>query len=89
MIKMRQFLKSLKDIRRYIRRGSPQNVIKVCPICLGDNLEIIHNAFLGLLSPPFHLCHICGYKGVIYAEIEQVQYEKLNSVSEKNSFSGG
>jgi len=88
MIRMRQFLKSLKDIRRYIRRGSPQDVIKVCPICLGDKLEIFHSAFLGFLSPPLYICHICGYKGVIFVEIERIQYEKL-MVSESKSFSGG
>lgn len=88
MIRMRQFLKSLRDIRRYIRRGSPQDVIKVCPICLGDKLEILHSAFLGLLSPPLHICHICGYKGVIFVEIERIQYEKL-IVSESKSFSRG
>ncbi|MFX1515983.1 MAG: hypothetical protein ACFFC6_06715 [Promethearchaeota archaeon] len=79
---MRRFLESLKEIRKNIRRGSPQDVIKVCPICLGDNLEILHNAFLGLLSPPLYICRICGYKGVIFAEIDRIQYEKLNSTSE-------
>ncbi|MFW9906534.1 MAG: hypothetical protein ACFFFH_19665 [Candidatus Thorarchaeota archaeon] len=79
---MRRFLNSLKDIRKYIRRGPPQDVIKVCPICLSDNLEVIHNSFLGFLSPPLHICHICGYKGAIFAEIDRIQYEKLNSMSE-------
>lgn len=82
MSDMRRFLESLKEIRKNIRRGSPQDVIKVCPICLGDNLEILHNAFLGLLSPPLYICRICGYKGVIFAEIDRIQYEKLNSTSE-------
>lgn len=87
---MRRFLRTVRDIRSYIRRGSPQDVIKVCPICLGDNLEVLHNAFLGLLSPPYYSCHLCGYKGAIFAEIERIQYENLkNSIIEGNSFSGG
>ncbi|MFX0123137.1 MAG: hypothetical protein ACFFAE_05825 [Candidatus Hodarchaeota archaeon] len=86
---MRQFLRTLKDIRKYIRRGSPKDVIKVCPICLADNLEVHHNAFLGLLSPPYHICRVCGYKGTIFAEIERIQYENLDSITEGNSFSGG
>ena len=82
MSNMRRFLNSLKDIRRFVRRGSPQDVVKVCPICLGDDLEVVHNAFLGLLSPPLHICRICGYKGAIFAEIDRIQYEKLNSTSD-------
>ena len=86
---MRQFLQSLRDIRKYIRRGPAQDVIRVCPICLEDNLEVSHNTFLGLLSPPYYICHICGYKGAIFAEIERNQYENLKSTDENNSFSRG
>ncbi|UCG03114.1 MAG: hypothetical protein JSW11_03810 [Candidatus Heimdallarchaeota archaeon] len=85
---MRQFLKNLRDIRRYIRRGSAKDVIKVCPICLGDNLEVHLNSFLGFLSPPYYNCHICGYKGAIFAEIERNQYENLKSTTEGNSYLG-
>lgn len=86
---MRTFLRSLREIRRYIRRGSAQDVIKVCPICLEDNLIVLPNTFLGFLSPPFYLCRICGYKGAIFAEVERNQYENLKSTTEGNSFPGG
>ncbi|MFX1282527.1 MAG: hypothetical protein ACFFB5_02690 [Promethearchaeota archaeon] len=86
---MRQFLRSFSDIRKFIRRGSPKDVVKVCPICLTNNLEVIPNSFLGLLSPPYYLCRNCGYKGAIFAEIDQKQYESLDLVADTNSSSGG
>ncbi len=82
---MRQFLRSFSEIRKFIRRGSPQDVVKVCPICLTNSLEVIPNRFLGLLSPPYYLCRNCGYKGMIFAEIERKQYESLNLTVETRS----
>ncbi|MFX0014763.1 MAG: hypothetical protein ACFFB2_00815 [Promethearchaeota archaeon] len=81
---MRQFLRSLKEIRKYIHRGSAQDVVIVCPICLGDILEVIPN-ILPLLSPPIYSCPICGYRGAIFAEIKIDQYEKLTSMIETDS----
>ncbi len=84
---MRHFLKSLSEIRKFIRRGPSQDVVKVCPICLTNSLELIPNIFLGLLSPPYYLCRRCEYKGPIFAELERNQYEKLDSLLEPGSSS--
>ncbi len=86
---MRQFFRSFSEIRKFIRRGPSQDVVKVCPICLANSLEVIPNVFLGFLSPPYYSCSKCGYKGTIFAEIERSEYEKLDSVIETNSSSGG
>lgn len=82
---MRQFLRSFNDVLRLIRRGpTSQDTIKVCPVCLTNSLEMTPNPFLGFLSPPYYKCRECEYKGPIFAEIKQSDYEKLDSFIETN-----
>ncbi|MHA2224997.1 MAG: hypothetical protein ACXAC8_07320 [Candidatus Hodarchaeales archaeon] len=77
---MQQFFRTIKDIRKFMRRGSPsQDVVKVCPICLGNSLELQLNGFLSFIIPSSYLCRQCNYHGPIYAEIELNEYNKLLS----------
>ena len=88
MRRMSQFFRSLKEIRKYIRRKPSQNVVKVCPICLAEDLEIVPNAFLPFISPPNYICRQCGYAGIIFAEIAKDEYAKLKSTDETNPNQG-
>ncbi|MFX0174468.1 MAG: hypothetical protein ACFE9L_21530 [Candidatus Hodarchaeota archaeon] len=74
---MRQFLRRVKEVSKFIRRGpSLQDVIKVCPICLSPSLEV-QPSFLTFLTPTIYYCRQCNYNGPILAEIEKKEYEKL------------
>lgn len=87
---MRQFIRSISEVRKLIRRGSSSvDVIRVCPICLSSNLKEMRNPFLGILSPPTYKCQLCSYEGPIFAEIERNEYEKLDLMNELDSSSPG
>ena len=74
---MRTFFKSLREIRKLLRRGSSLNsVVKVCPVCLSQTVEIVPN-FLPLIVPNSYHCKTCDYNGPILVEIEKEDYEKI------------
>lgn len=81
---MRTFFQSLREIRKLMRRGSSLNsVVKVCPVCLRQTIEIVPN-FLPLIVPNNYHCKTCDYNGPILAEIEKEDYEKINSDDASN-----
>lgn len=83
---MRQFFR-FNDVLKLLRRKSSTNdVIKVCPICLRKNLEILPNPNLGLIAPRTYFCHFCNYTGPIFAEFEIDDYLKIDFEVFDNSF---
>ncbi|MHA1975128.1 MAG: hypothetical protein ACTSW1_19235 [Candidatus Hodarchaeales archaeon] len=71
---MREYFR-FKEVGKLLRRKpSAPHPIKVCPVCLHDNLKTQLNPFLGLLSAPMYSCENCGYRGPIYAEIDLEEY---------------
>ena len=75
---MSTFFKSLREIRKLLRRGSSSNsVVKVCPVCLSQTVEIVPN-FLPLIAPNRYHCKTCYYNGPTLVEIENEDYERIN-----------
>ena len=60
------------------KNPSSNDVIKVCPICLRNQLEKRINPLLGIIFPPMYICHQCDYNGPLFAEIELEEYKKIN-----------
>ena len=75
---MKRFFK-FNDIFKFAKREPPSNeVLKVCPVCLRNSLEMITNPLLGGIVPPTYFCHFCNYKGPIFAEITIDDYKKID-----------
>ncbi|MFX0084997.1 MAG: hypothetical protein ACFFAU_04920 [Candidatus Hodarchaeota archaeon] len=90
---MRQFFRFTDVLKLMRRKSSTNDVIKVCPICLRKDLEILPNPNLGLIAPRTYFCHFCNYTGPIFAEVEisdyiKIDFENFDYTFDDSSFEG-
>ena len=81
---MRHFFRNVKETLKLVSRGSSQDVIRVCPVCLEDTL-ITQTSFLTFIAPTIYLCSNCQYRGPLYAEVPVEDFLKLKKLKEQSN----